>query len=75
MLESLPIKGWFSSQRLRRFIPRTGTALAEAQVAIEEAWGAREDVEDKPPVQVPVQDEDVADEEEYFDAEDGGDEV
>jgi hypothetical protein len=33
----------------------------------QKAWGAREDAEDKPPVQVPVQDEDVADEE-YFDS-------
>ncbi|KAF7373139.1 p-loop containing nucleoside triphosphate hydrolase protein [Mycena sanguinolenta] len=40
-LEGLPIKGWFSSRRLRRFIPRTGTSLAEAQQAIEEEWAWR----------------------------------
>jgi hypothetical protein len=34
-LEGLPIAGWFSSRRLRRFIPRTGTSLAEAQHAVE----------------------------------------
>jgi hypothetical protein len=34
-LEGLPIAGRFSSRRLRRFIPRTGTSLAEAQAAVE----------------------------------------
>jgi RNase H-like domain found in reverse transcriptase/Reverse transcriptase (RNA-dependent DNA polymerase) len=34
-LEGLPIGNRFSSRRLRRFIPRNGTALHEAQAAIE----------------------------------------
>jgi hypothetical protein len=72
-LEGLPIKGWFSSRRLRRFIPRTGTALAEAQIAVEQEWGAREDAADEPAVGSAPEDEEV-DEEEFFDAEDGGDE-
>jgi hypothetical protein len=48
-LEGLPIKGWFSSRRLRRFIPRTGTALAEAQAAIETERGIQEREDDEPP--------------------------
>lgn len=34
-LEGLPIGGRFSSRRLRRFIPRSGTQLQEAQKAVE----------------------------------------
>jgi hypothetical protein len=34
-LEGLPIGGLFSARRLRRFIPRGGTALADAQEALE----------------------------------------
>ena len=46
-LEGLPIGNRFSSRRLRRFIPRNGTALHEAQEAIEELRGKQETEEDK----------------------------
>ena len=46
-LEGLPIGNRFSSQRLRRFIPRKGTALHETQQAIEILWGKQEAKEDK----------------------------
>lgn len=42
-LEGLPIEGRFSSRRLRRFIPRNGTSLQEAQKAVEEALGLAEE--------------------------------
>jgi len=45
-LEGLPIGNRFASRRLRRFIPRNGTALREAQKAVEELWGDREEEED-----------------------------
>ncbi|KAG6904893.1 hypothetical protein DXG01_006433 [Tephrocybe rancida] len=41
-LEGLPIGGHFSSRRLRRFIPRTGTQLHEAQQLIEKVRGEEE---------------------------------
>jgi len=44
-LEGLPIGGRFSSRRWRRFIPRDGTSLQEAQRAVEEALGLAADVE------------------------------
>jgi hypothetical protein len=47
MLEGLPIGNRFSLQQLRRFIPRNGTALHEAQKAIEELRGKQETKEDK----------------------------
>ena len=43
----MPIGNRFSSQRLRRFIPRNGTALHEAQKAIEMLQGKQEAKEDK----------------------------
>jgi len=46
-LESFPINGWFSSQRLQRFILRMGTALAEAQEAMEEQLGVAEQRKDR----------------------------
>jgi hypothetical protein len=46
-LEGFPIAGKFSSRRLRQFIPRRGTELDEAQVAIEDEWRRREAEEDK----------------------------
>jgi hypothetical protein len=46
-LEGLPIGNRFSSQQLRRFIPRNGTALHEAQEAIKKIWGKQEAEEDK----------------------------
>jgi transposase InsO family protein len=45
-LEGLPIGNRFASRRLRRFIPRSGTALQEAQTVVEELWGNREAEED-----------------------------
>ena len=45
-LEGLPIGGCFSSQQLRRFIPRDGTSLQEAQRAVEEALGLAEEKAD-----------------------------
>ncbi|KIM35491.1 hypothetical protein M413DRAFT_32443 [Hebeloma cylindrosporum] len=45
-LEGLPIGGRFSSRRLRRFIPRDGTSLLEAQRAVEGALGLEEDAAD-----------------------------
>jgi hypothetical protein len=45
-LEGLPIGNRFTSQRLRRFIPRNGTALHEAQIAIEKLRSDREAKED-----------------------------
>jgi hypothetical protein len=45
-LEGLPIGNRFSSRRLRRFIPRTGTMLHEAQTAIEKLRGDQEAKED-----------------------------
>jgi hypothetical protein len=63
-LEGLPIKGRFSSRRLRRFIPRTGTALAEAQKAIEIERGVQEELDDTPEVW-----DSEDDGEEFFDAE------
>jgi hypothetical protein len=47
-LEGLPISGRFSSRRLRHFIPRSGTALAEAQLAVEVELGIAEEEGDKP---------------------------
>ena len=48
--------------------------MQEAQVTIEEEWGAREDEADMPALgSVPEAEE--ADDEEFFDAEDGGDTV
>jgi transposase InsO family protein len=46
-LEGLPISGRFSARRLRRFIPRTGTALAEAQLAVELELGIAEEMADR----------------------------
>jgi transposase InsO family protein len=46
-LEGLPIGNRFSSRRLRRFIPRNGTALHEAQEAIEKLRGDQEAEADK----------------------------
>jgi hypothetical protein len=46
-LEGLPISGRFSARRLRRFIPRTGTALAEAQLAVEVELGMAEEAADR----------------------------
>jgi hypothetical protein len=46
-LEGLPIGNRFSSRRLRRFIPRNGTALHEAQEAIKKIRGKQEAEEDK----------------------------
>jgi transposase InsO family protein len=54
-LEGLPIGNRFASRRLRRFIPRNGTALQEAQAAVEEVWGNREAEEDM--IQVVVEDD------------------
>ena len=34
-LDGTPISGWFSARRLRRFIPREGTKLAEEQTEVE----------------------------------------
>jgi hypothetical protein len=45
-LEGLPISNRFSSRRLRRFIPRNGTALHEAQAAIEKLRSDQEAKED-----------------------------
>ena len=45
-LEGLPIGNRFSSRQLHRFIPRNGTALHEAQVAIEKLWSNQEAKED-----------------------------
>lgn len=45
-LEGLPIGNRFSSRRLRRFIPRNGTALHEAQAAIEKPRSDQEAEED-----------------------------
>jgi hypothetical protein len=45
-LEGLPIGNRFASRRLRRFIPRNGTALHEAQSVVEELWGNQEAEED-----------------------------
>ena len=45
-LEGLPISNRFSSRRLRRFIPRTGTMLNEAQMAIEKKWSNQEAKDD-----------------------------
>jgi hypothetical protein len=45
-LEGLPIGNRFSSRRLRRFIPRNGTALQEAQTTIEKLWSDLEAKED-----------------------------
>lgn len=42
-LENLPIGGRFSSRRLRRFIPRTGTRLQQVQEAVEAALGMVDD--------------------------------
>ena len=47
-LEGLPIAGWFSSRRLRLFIPRKGTELEGVQAAIEKEWRDREEAEDRP---------------------------
>jgi hypothetical protein len=46
-LEGLPIGNRFAARRLRRFIPRSGTALHEVQAAVEELWGDREAEEDR----------------------------
>ena len=46
-LEGFPIAGRFSSRRLRLFIPRGGTELANVQEAIEKEWRDREDAEDR----------------------------
>jgi hypothetical protein len=46
-LEGFPIAGWFSSRRLRLFIPRQGTELEHVQSAIEKEWREREEAEDK----------------------------
>jgi hypothetical protein len=46
-LEGLPIGNRFSSRQLCRFIPRNGTALHEAQEAIEKLQGEQEAKEDK----------------------------
>jgi transposase InsO family protein len=46
-LEGLPIGGRFSARRLRRFIPRTGTQLAEEQGKIEEERGIAEEEADR----------------------------
>ena len=46
-LEGLPIRGRFSSRRLRLFVPRKGTELEEVQAAIEKEWHEREDKEDE----------------------------
>ncbi|KAG6859673.1 hypothetical protein C0991_000380 [Blastosporella zonata] len=48
-LEGLPIAGRFSSRRLRRFIPRVGTQLHDAQEAIERARVDQEKEEDQVP--------------------------
>ena len=45
-LEGLPIGNRFSSRQLHRFIPRNGTALHEAQVAIEKLRSNQEAKED-----------------------------
>jgi hypothetical protein len=45
-LEGLPIGNRFSSRRLRRFIPRTGTMLNEAQMAIEKKRSDQEAKDD-----------------------------
>ena len=45
-LEGLPIRGHFSSRRLRHFIPRDRTSLQEAQRAVEEALGLAEEKAD-----------------------------
>ncbi|KJA17319.1 hypothetical protein HYPSUDRAFT_46515, partial [Hypholoma sublateritium FD-334 SS-4] len=47
-LEGLPIGGRFSSRRLRRFIPRVGTKIAQAQTEIEARMGLQEDKADNP---------------------------
>ncbi|KDR77755.1 hypothetical protein GALMADRAFT_412475 [Galerina marginata CBS 339.88] len=63
LLERLPIGGRFSSRRLRRFIPRDGTSLQEAQKAVEDALELGEDateVEEKVEGEVDVGAEDVA---------------
>jgi hypothetical protein len=54
-LEGLPIAGLFSSRRLRRFIPRNGTALADAQNAVEAGLGRAEAESDMVPAAHPVQ--------------------
>jgi hypothetical protein len=46
-LEGFPISGWFSSRRLRLFVPRTGTELEHTQAAIEKEWRDREEAEDR----------------------------
>jgi len=58
-LEGLPIGGRFSSRRLRRFIPRNGTSLQEAQRAVEETLGSAEEEAD---AEKGVEDVDVAEE-------------
>jgi hypothetical protein len=47
-LEGLPIGGRFTARRLRRFLPRRGTALHEAQAKIEEERGDKEAKGDLP---------------------------
>jgi hypothetical protein len=73
-LEGLPINGRFSSRRLRRFIPRTGTVLAEAQEAVEAELGVQEDKDDMPLVvdghlEMDSDADSDSDEEDFFDAE------
>ena len=46
-LEGFPIAGWFSSWRLRLFVPRRGTELEGVQAAIEKEWRDREEAEDR----------------------------
>ena len=46
-LEGFPIAGWFSSRRLRLFVPRRGTELEGVQAAIEKEWRDREEAEDR----------------------------
>lgn len=47
-LKGAPITGRFSSRRLRRFIPRKGTALATEQELVETALALAEEEADKP---------------------------
>lgn len=47
-LKGAPISGRFSSRRLRRFIPRKGTALAREQELVEGALALAEEEADKP---------------------------
>jgi hypothetical protein len=47
-LEGLPIAGLFSSRRLRRFLPRSGTILADVQEALGDNLAAEEELADIP---------------------------